>query len=70
MAGGTEPPQCEVARLGKGTLARAYQIVNNHVEGRVRHFLRQRHRHSTKGTRRFSSGEIFGRFGVYRLARG
>ena len=54
----------------QGTLARAYQIVNNHVERRVRHFLRQRHRHSTKGTRRFSSGEIFGRLGVHRLARG
>ena len=52
-----------------GTLARAYQIGNNHVERRVRAFLRERHRHSTKGTRRFSSGEIFGRLGVQRLAR-
>ena len=53
-----------------GTLARAYQIGNHHVERRVRNFLRQRHQHSTKGTRRFPSGEIFGRLGVYRLARG
>jgi RNA-directed DNA polymerase len=53
-----------------GTLARAYQIGNHHVERRVRNFLRQRHHHSTKGTRRFPSGEIFGRLGVYRLARG
>ena len=52
-----------------GTISRAYQIGNNHVERRVRQFLRQRHRHSTKGTRRFSSQEIFGRLGVQRLAR-
>jgi RNA-directed DNA polymerase len=52
-----------------GTLSRAYQIGNNHVERRVRRFLAQRHRHSTKGTRRFSSQEIFGRLGVQRLAR-
>lgn len=53
-----------------GTLARAYQIGNNHVERKVRRFLRQRHRHSTKGTRRFSSQEIFGSLGVQRLRRG
>ena len=52
-----------------GTLARAYQIGNNHVERRVRQFLRQRHGHSTKGTRRFSSQEISGPLGVQRLAR-
>jgi RNA-directed DNA polymerase len=52
-----------------GTLSRAYQIGNNHVERRVRHFLRQRHRHSTKGTRRFSSAEIFGPLGVQKLVR-
>src|ERR1017187_3739799 len=52
-----------------GTLSRAYQIGNNHVERRVRQFLSQRHRHSTKGTRRFSSQAIFGRLGVRRLAR-
>ena len=52
-----------------GTLSRAYQIANNQVEQRVRNFLRQRHRHSTKGTRRFSSEEIFGRLGVQRLVR-
>jgi RNA-directed DNA polymerase len=52
-----------------GTLARAYQIVNNYVEKRVRNFLRQRSKHSTQGTRRFPSQAIFGNLGVVRLAR-
>ena len=52
-----------------GTIARAYQIVNNYVEKRVRHFLRQRCQHSTRGTRRFPSQLIFGELGVRRLAR-
>jgi RNA-directed DNA polymerase len=55
--------------FGYGTLSRAYQIGNNYVERRVRQFLRQRHRHPTKATRRFSSQDIFGTLGVERLAR-
>jgi hypothetical protein len=55
--------------FGYGTLARAYQIVNRYVEKRVRYFLRSRHRHSTKGTRRFPSQLIFGELSVMRLAR-
>ena len=52
-----------------GTIARAYQIVNHYVERRVRNFLRQRHKHSTVGTRRFPAEMIFGELGVVRLAR-
>jgi RNA-directed DNA polymerase len=52
-----------------GTIARAYQIVNNYVERRVRHFLRRRCQHPTLGTRRFPSQRIFGELGVVRLAR-
>ena len=52
-----------------GTIAGAYQIVNHYVEKRVRNFLRQRRKHSTAGTRRFSSQYIFGELGVLRLAR-
>ena len=52
-----------------GTIARAYQIVNGYVERRVRHFLRRRHKHSTLGTHRFPSQDIFGKLGVYRMAR-
>jgi len=55
--------------FGYGSLSRAYQIVNRYVEKRVRNFLRQRHHHSTRGTRRFSCEAIFGEIGVYRLAR-
>ena len=55
--------------FGYGTLARAYQIVNNYVERRVRNFLRQRTGHSTVGTRRFPSQMIFGELGVMRLRR-
>jgi len=55
--------------FNQGTIARAYPIVNNYVERRVRHFLRQRHQHSTVGTRRFSSQVIFGELGVARLSR-
>ncbi|HXK06423.1 MAG TPA: group II intron maturase-specific domain-containing protein [Verrucomicrobiae bacterium] len=52
-----------------GTIARAYQIVNNYVEKRVRNFLRQRCQHWTLGTRRFPSQLIFGELRVMRLAR-
>jgi RNA-directed DNA polymerase len=55
--------------FSQGTIARAYQIVNHYLERRVRNFLRQRHKHSTAGTRRFSSQYIFGELGVVRLAR-
>jgi RNA-directed DNA polymerase len=55
--------------FNQGTIARAYQIVNHYVERRVRNFLRQRHKHSTVGTRRFPSEKIFGGLGVIRLAR-
>jgi RNA-directed DNA polymerase len=55
--------------FNQGTIGRAYQIVNNYVERRVRNFLRQRHNHSTVGTRRFPSQMIFGELGVVRLSR-
>jgi len=58
------------AYFSQGTVARAYQIVNNYVERRVRNFLRQRHKHSTVGTRRFPSQLICGKLGVVRLSRG
>ena len=57
------------AYFSYGTIARAYQIVNNYTEKRVRNFLRQRSRHSTAGTRRFPSQAIFGALGVVRLRR-
>jgi len=53
-----------------GSVAGAYQDVNQYVEQRVRHFLRRRHIQTrSRGTRRFSGKNIFGPLGVYRLER-
>ena len=50
-----------------GTRNRAYKAVDNHVCGRVRHFLRRRHKVPGRGTERFPSGLIFGGLGVLAL---
>ena len=53
-----------------GTVSQAYQIVNNYVAQRVRHFLRRRHiKTRSRCTRRFPSEKISGSLGVHRLAR-
>jgi RNA-directed DNA polymerase len=52
-----------------GTRLMAYRAVDNHVYGRVRHFLRRRHKVQGRGTRRFSDDQVFGRLGVLRLRR-
>ena len=53
-----------------GTVAKAYQTVNRYAEQRVRHFLRRRHiRRRSRGTRRFSTDVIYGKLGVYRMAK-
>jgi RNA-directed DNA polymerase len=50
-----------------GTRLQAYRAVDNHVAERVRHFLRQRHRVRTRGTRVLANDLIFGALGVLRL---
>lgn len=50
-----------------GTRYRAYRAVDNYVYDRTRHFLRRRHKVSTRGTRRFAAQRIFGELGVLRL---
>jgi hypothetical protein len=50
-----------------GSPSRAYQVLDEHVEERVRHFLRRRHKVSSQGTRQFSTQRIYGESGVYRL---
>jgi RNA-directed DNA polymerase len=55
------------AYFGLGTPAKAYEVLDQHVEERVRHFLRRRHKVSTHGTRQFSKQRIFGELGVFRL---
>jgi RNA-directed DNA polymerase len=50
-----------------GTRGRAYKSVDHHVCGRVRHFLRRRHKVPSRGTERFPSDLIFGGLGVLPL---
>jgi RNA-directed DNA polymerase len=55
------------AYFGLGSPTKAYEVLDAHVEERVRHFLRRRHKVSTQGTRQFSKQRIFGELGVFRL---
>jgi len=50
-----------------GSTAKAYEVLDEHVEERVRHFLRRRHKVPSQGTHQFSMKRIFGEFGVFRL---
>jgi RNA-directed DNA polymerase len=52
-----------------GTRLQAYRAVDNHVAERVRHFLRQRHRVPTRGTRTLANDVIYGSLGVLYLRR-
>jgi len=53
--------------FGLGSLTKAYEVLDEHVEERVRHFLRRRHKVSSQGTRQFSMKRIFGELGVFRF---
>ncbi len=55
--------------FGYGTRLPAYRAVDNHVAARVRHFLRRRHKVSSRGTQRWADDVIFGPLGVLRLRR-
>jgi len=50
-----------------GSTSTAYRAVNAHVEHRVRHFLRKRHKVSSQGTHQFSRERVYGDYGVFRL---
>jgi RNA-directed DNA polymerase len=50
-----------------GTRLMAYRAVDTYVEERVREFLRRRHKVHSRGTRRFTAQEVFGKLGVLRL---
>ena len=52
-----------------GTRLMAYRAVDNYVYESVRHFLRRRHKVSSRGTKRFSADIVFGELGVFRLRR-
>ena len=45
----------------------AFEVLDEYVEDRVRHFLRKRHKVSSQGTRQFSRKRIYGQLGVFRL---
>ena len=53
--------------FGLGSVTKAYEVLDEHVEERVRHFLRRRHKVSSQGTRQFSMKRIFGELGVFRF---
>ncbi len=55
------------AYFGLGSPTRAYEVLDEHVEERVRHFLRRRHKVQSQGTRQFSMRRIYGEMGVFRL---
>jgi RNA-directed DNA polymerase len=52
-----------------GTRLMAYRAIDWHVQERVRAFLVTRHRHASRGTRRFTSRAVFGELGVLHLRR-
>jgi len=51
----------------RGSTSKAYRAVDAHVEERVRHFLRKRHKVSSQGTRQFCRERVYGALGVIRL---
>jgi RNA-directed DNA polymerase len=52
-----------------GTRLMAYRAVDHYVYERAQHFLRRRHKVSSRGTKRFSIAVIYGDLGVFQLRR-
>jgi RNA-directed DNA polymerase len=50
-----------------GSVSLTYRSVDVHVYGRMRNFLRRRHKVSTRGTRVFGWDRVFGSLGVVSL---
>jgi RNA-directed DNA polymerase len=50
-----------------GTRTQAYRAVDHYVADSVRHFLRKRHKVSSRGTTRYSDNVVFGELGVLQL---
>ena len=55
------------AYFSRGSKAKAYRAVDEHVYDKVRHFLRRRQQVSSQGTRQFPEERVFGSLGVVRL---
>jgi len=50
-----------------GTRTQAYRAVDHYVADSVRHFLRRRHKVSSRGTTRYSDNVVFSELGVLQL---
>jgi RNA-directed DNA polymerase len=50
-----------------GTRTQAYRAVDHYVADSVRHFLRKRHKVSSRGTTRYSDNVVFSELGVLQL---
>jgi RNA-directed DNA polymerase len=50
-----------------GSPRKAFQVLDEYVDDRVRHFLRKRHKVQSQGTRQFPTKRIYGELGVFRL---
>ena len=46
---------------------KTFEVLDEYVEDRVRHFLRKRHKVSSQGARQFSRKRIYGKLGAFRL---
>ena len=57
------------AYFSYGALASAYEAVDQHVYGRTRNFLRQRHKAQGRGTDQFSREHVYGELAVRCLRR-
>ena len=57
------------AYFSYGTRGSVYRAVDQYVYDRVRHFLRKRHKVSSRGTARFTYDVTFGELGVFRFRR-
>jgi len=55
------------AYFSYGTRTQAYRAVDHYVADCVRHFLRRRHKVSSRGTTRFSDDVVFSELGVLQL---
>jgi RNA-directed DNA polymerase len=55
------------AYFGLGSPWKAYEVLDEHVEERVRHFLRRRHKVQSQGIHQFSRKRIYGELGVFGL---
>ena len=52
-----------------GTVGRAYQVVNNHTEGRLRRWLCEKHKEPRPGYTRYPSRHLYQDLGLVRLRK-